>query len=211
MARKFVVVVDDYRGGCYAPFKNIGEFSPNPQLITKNPEDVALVVFTGGEDVSPSLYNEKPNRKTYSNLSRDLREKSIFESAVAANIPIAGICRGSQLLCALSGGKLIQHVSGHAGSHIMTTNEGEVITVTSTHHQMQLPPPESTLVGWAAPKLSSCYEGPPGVHYKPEFEYEIVHYPHTKALAMQYHPEFMSPESRGFKYCEEIVRKYLLK
>lgn len=209
MQERFVVVVDDYGGSYYRPFDHIGPLEVNPEVIVRHPEKVALVVFTGGEDVSPHIYGEQANRKTYANVNRDVREKAAFEAAVKSGLPIAGICRGSQLICALSGGKLAQDITGHHRSHMVETDQGEKILVSSTHHQMQLPPDNAKIVAWASPMRSAHYEGPPGVFYNPPHEYEVVYYPNTNAVGMQYHPEFMKREERGFRYCGELVERFL--
>lgn len=206
--KKYVLIVDDTRGYCYAPFKHLGLLCSDPTILAKTPDKVALVVFTGGEDVSPSIYNEKPHKSTCSNLTRDIRESKVFDYACKLRIPIFGICRGAQLVCALSGGKLVQHISGHGRNNSMTTNKGEIFVVTSTHHQMQLPPKDAEVIGWAMPRLSTCYYGAEK-EYTPEMEYEVVYYPNTNAIGMQYHPEFMDANNRGFQFCGEIIQKYL--
>lgn len=53
-----------------------------------------VVLFTGGEDVDPSLYGCKKFSNTYSNLDRDLEEKKIFESVDPNKQVCLGICRG---------------------------------------------------------------------------------------------------------------------
>ena len=52
-----------------------------------------IVMFTGGEDVDPSLYGAEKHRTTHSNLERDLYEKSVFEK-INPNQLVVGICRG---------------------------------------------------------------------------------------------------------------------
>ena len=63
-------------------------------------------------------------------------------------------------------------------------------------------------VAWANPKLSKYYEGPNGVYYNPEKEHDVVFYPETNALGLQYHPEFMPEESEGFKYASELISRF---
>lgn len=62
-------------------------------VLTKSLEDADVVLFTGGEDVDPSLYGKKKHRLTFSNLSRDLEEKAIFEKVHPDQLCL-GICRG---------------------------------------------------------------------------------------------------------------------
>ena len=69
-----------------------------PKFLDK-PKDFGLVLFTGGEDVHPSLYNDtSPKRYCATNLSRDKIEQDIFKVALDNSIPMTGICRGSQFL-----------------------------------------------------------------------------------------------------------------
>ena len=57
---------------------NYSSWIDNHKLVDKV-EDADIVLFTGGEDVDPSLYGCKKHPTTYSNLQRDLEEKAIFE------------------------------------------------------------------------------------------------------------------------------------
>ena len=169
--------------------------------ITTNPgdlSDVDLLFFTGGADVSPQLYNERPHPYTGSSISRDEFELNLFSEAVRIGVPIFGICRGSQLLCVANGGRLIQDVKGHAGVfHWADTSIGQKIYVSSTHHQMVLPPQEATVLAWASPVLSTGHyqngdQDNVPASTSPDFkEVEATWYPKTKSLGVQWHPEFM--------------------
>lgn len=72
---------------------NYVNFIENVQLVEKL-EDAQLVVFTGGEDVTPSLYGCKKHRTTYSNLKRDQDEQAIFNKIDPKKQVCLGICRG---------------------------------------------------------------------------------------------------------------------
>ena len=169
-----------------------------------------LVLFTGGTDVSPIMYGQVSHPKTgAADKVRDIREKSIFEKALKEDIPMAGICRGSQFLCVMNGGKLIQHVAGHALSytHKMITADGEEMDVTSTHHQMMQPDESGKLLAWAE-GLSSFYEGPLGQDVPLSIngvEPEVVVWEETRSVGFQYHPEYMYLDSPAVKYFFEIV------
>ncbi|WP_063747464.1 MULTISPECIES: gamma-glutamyl-gamma-aminobutyrate hydrolase family protein [Kitasatospora] len=80
------------------------------------------LVISGGEDVDPVLYGERPHEKTIANApERDLWEAALIRAALAAGTPLLGICRGMQLLNVVCGGSLIQHlpdVVGEELSHI---------------------------------------------------------------------------------------------
>ena len=66
-------------------------------------------LFTGGHDVSPELYNEKPLDGMVSCcMKRDKMESYILKKAIQIDKPILGICRGIQFINAALGGTLYQ-------------------------------------------------------------------------------------------------------
>ena len=206
---KVVVVVGDRRlgGSYYRPFADIAP-QGDCELIFTRPKQVLCAVFTGGEDVDPSFYGRSRNSKTNSNAYRDKEEQMFFREAAKHHIPMAGICRGAQFLCAMNGGILAQHITGHGGNHPIRTLNG-IIEVTSTHHQMQIPPGGAIMLAWADPKRSKCYEGENDEELYPKYEAEGVYYPATQSLGMQWHPEFMRKESEGFQYSVSLIQKLL--
>lgn len=211
-----------------------GQVSPFNQVFTKGlhvtPKDIkdgapidALVIW-GGEDISPSLYNDTVSIYTGASerLSyRDQIESAAVYEAIRRDIPVIGICRGAQLVCALSGGRLIQHVTNHTISHPMRTVDGRTVETSSMHHQMMYPydlPEEAyELLAWCAPKRSTMYvvsddnHEEKGMEEHPECE--VVWFPKSKCLAIQGHPEFhRHPETDVFvQYCMELTRKYVLR
>lgn len=184
--------------------------------------DIDALVIWGGEDISPSIYHDTVDRHTYAPAQpsrRDVVEISACEAAIARGIPIIGVCRGAQLVCALAGGRLIQHVNGHGGSHMMETNDGQSIRTTSVHHQMMYPfEVEHVLLAWASPSRSNVYEvgtstiGKDDIDMEGKPEPEVVWFPGIKALAIQGHPEFVSnPDTNeSVQYCLSKVDQYIL-
>jgi gamma-glutamyl-gamma-aminobutyrate hydrolase PuuD len=175
-----------------------------------------VVLFGGGADISPSLYGQKKNRHTGATdqpSARDTQEKIIFGLAVEAKAKMLGICRGAQLVCALSGGSLVQHVNNHSGpDHDMTTKEGTVINVCSVHHQMMNPfKVKHELIAWASRKLSNVYLIENDKDIEVDVEPEVVYFPETRALGIQYHPEFMGMKDEAVIYARALVSQYLLK
>ena len=66
-------------------------------------------LFTGGQDVSPELYHEKPLRATLEVCpKRDRMELKLLKLAMEADKPILGICRGIQFINVALGGTLYQ-------------------------------------------------------------------------------------------------------
>ena len=209
-----VLVVSQYGDGFssyYWPFRSFGEFTSDESIIDSNPGSIALVLFTGGEDVSPELYGHEPSRRTYSSPNRDKFEVAVFKKALAAGLPMAGVCRGAQFLCVMAGGTMIQHVDNHGRTHNVRLLDGRVIEMSSTHHQMCSPPPDALVVGWSDQRLSGVYIGSGDEALSPpEKEVEVVYYPNIRAIGMQYHPEIMEPGSPGCQFAAELVNTYLM-
>ena len=178
-------------------------------------KDGDVLLLGGGADISPSLYKQEPNRYCGASASpsdRDAEERMIVQNAVRSGIPIVGICRGAQLLCAMSGGSLYQHVVNHSGAnHTMITVDGDKLDVTSAHHQMMNPMgSKHELIAWAEDVMSPVHliEGDSNVSV--DIEPEVVYFKETKGLAIQYHPEFMARSEDAVEYARNLVQKYLI-
>lgn len=179
--------------------------------------DADVALFTGGEDVTPSMYGEPVGRFTGNNLGRDKAEALAFDLCNDMGVKKLGICRGSQFLTVMSGGSLIQDVTGHGGTHEVYTDKGDVFLMSSTHHQMMNPfvlkPGEFVVRAWAEKRSINYLNG--WNQNVPEFrdrgiDPEVVWYPKTKSLCIQPHPELMRPDSPGVEYCRQLVREHLL-
>lgn len=180
-------------------------------------ENANLVVFTGGTDISPSLYGKKAHPMTQdSDKPRDAWEKEVFTVAHARKIPMVGICRGAQFLCAMNGGILVQH-QRHPSRHIMHTDDGLQLEVTSDHHQRAFPwvsGLEFRLIGWSD-NLSPFSEGESSEDsLKGQKEAEIVYYPKTRSLGIQSHPEWQWPahneaDHKTIMYMRSLINKLI--
>jgi GMP synthase-like glutamine amidotransferase len=177
-------------------------------------EDADVVMFTGGEDVHPSLYGEPMGAFTGSNLYRDMIEKEAFLKAKELDKPCIGICRGSQFMSVMAGGKLVQHQNNPKFMHSVITSNGQELMVTSTHHQAQfpfkLPKEDYEILAWTE-GISEFHLDGNQKEMNPPVEVEICYYRKTKSLGIQCHPEMMvgsHPET--FEYLTMLVNKYLL-
>jgi|GEM_PF-929523 len=78
-------------------------------------EGVDAVVFTGGPDISPSLYFEQEpwhgieEERDY-NAERDVSDYILMDYCLDNDIPMMGLCRGMQMLGVVSGAEVIQDI-----------------------------------------------------------------------------------------------------
>jgi gamma-glutamyl-gamma-aminobutyrate hydrolase PuuD len=114
------------------------------------------LLFSGGSDLDPSLYDQEPHEKTFGiHEARDRAELALLEAALARDMPVLAICRGSQVMNVARGGDLVQHLPevvgdekhkhtpGTFADHGVTLEEGtrlgsllgERAQVKSHHHQ----------------------------------------------------------------------------
>jgi len=191
------------------------DFTISKELDNK----VDLVIFKGGVDVNPSLYGEEKIPAT--NMPDNNADKVDIDAYLFARenkIPMMGICRGSQFLTVMNGGRLIQDVTGHGGNHNIKFNDDSVFDMTSTHHQMMNPffdlieDVDYVLHAWAEKPLSIkymtdladvksgliAYADKNNVIREPE----IVYYKKTNCLAIQGHPEYAT--------CSDVTRNKLI-
>lgn len=174
-----------------------------------NPEELtdvnsALVVW-GGSDIEPGLYGHEKGKRTSTYPSRDKIEWALMQQAIKMGIPIFGVCRGAQMLCAAAGGFLLQHVDNHVGSHNIITHVGDTLPVNSIHHQMMagLEKVDHELLAWSEHQRSEQY-----LFKKDELfaipdgwkEPEYVYFPKIKGHAVQWHPEMMSEKAAATQF-----------
>lgn len=178
-----------------------------PAQLHKN----GVLLLWGGEDIGTDIYGQQPYnahaRKVAS--KRDLKEKALFSEAVNLGIPIIGICRGAQMVCALSGGTLAQHIDNHGRSHSVTLHdEGDVtMMVNSSHHQMMLPPLSAEILASSIGTTGIMGDGGSGYYHTVN---EVVYFPTTNALGIQPHPEWANCPREFVHYCTRKIKEYLL-
>ncbi len=213
MSKKVLIVGEGVNKTYHNPFEKFGDPAYDCDVLWTEPHTINLVVFTGGSDVSPALYGQEASQGTFTAPRRDIFEGIAYTKARSMGLRMAGICRGAQFLNIMAGGKLVQHLEGHTQYHQMKTISDEEFEISSTHHQMMIPPEDHLLVGWAAKKRSKEYIGENNKTIKPvpEKETEVIYWPRIRAVGMQYHPEMMGEHTRGFKFAAELVEKYLFR
>lgn len=171
----------------------------------KNNKVPDLLCFTGGSDIDPKLYGEQRIFETqYTHPNRDKGEIEIFQKFIS--IPKIGICRGAQLCNVLSGGSMWQDVNNHHGNHDirdLLLNPGEMIEVTSTHHQMMEPGNEGVVL--ATTHRATNFKSWDKKKNMPKYDSEVVWYWNTNSLCFQPHPEYGKDKKM------EPMREYFFK
>lgn len=197
-----------------APFSQL--FTSTCQLLkTEDVQRCTHLLLWGGEDISPSLYGEWPNRHCEGGLipsKRDQFEWSCLKLSQGLGIKTIGVCRGAQLLCAFDGGRLAQDIGGHSSGHNIRTKQGEVLWTQGNHHQMMMPRDNAEILATVDKQLTELYiDKNNAITYFPKgfLEPEVVHFPEIKAVGFQYHPEWGDVRSRAVTYTLEVVDHYL--
>lgn len=172
-------------------------------------EAADLVQFTGGEDVTPSLYGQAAHARTCNNPIRDRQEARVFKLARKLDKPMAGICRGGQFLNVMSGGSMWQDVNKHTTPHeAKDTRTGQLVVVTSTHHQMMIPGEAGEVI--LDCKISTfkvgCKNVPTHIvlantDSQDERDIEAVYYRKFNTFCFQPHPEF--------ERCPDLAKAYM--
>jgi putative glutamine amidotransferase len=129
---------------------------PAPEGVAETLDALDGVIFSGGADLDPGLYDAQPHPETDDpREARDKAELELLRAALDRDMPVLAICRGSQVLNVVRGGDLVQHLPekvGHdrhrhepgafsdhdvsvAGESRLGTLIGERAPVKSHHHQ----------------------------------------------------------------------------
>ncbi|UOF80614.1 gatase1 [Caudoviricetes sp.] len=148
------------------------------------------LVLWGGVDISPTIYKQKSLSFTQRpDKERDYVEITAIEEHINGGIPIVGVCRGAQLLCAVNGGTLYQHSEPHNHNHSLSTLDGKIFErVSAGHHQIMRPAGDFVLHAWN-PSPVLVWKDEENKHFKNNTA-EVVYWPKTKCLAIQPHPEW---------------------
>ena len=192
----------------------------------KNLKEDDVVVFGGGTDINPILYQTKKSRQTFCHAAgpgtRDEHEAAVFDLAVKKRAMMLGICRGSQLLAALSGHTLYQDISGHGRDHQIEADPDFVDLnkfpqhsfCISTHHQAVRKMDNSMQVLYtASPKLSyyAVITDDKVIDTKEDPDYEEVEIytiPKYKILGIQGHPEYAANDHPFTDLSRKLFKHY---
>ena len=83
------------------------------------------LIFSGGSDLDPELYGDRAHPETNGVVrERDDFELELMRAALARDVPVLAICRGSQMLNVALGGGIEQHVPDRVGNDLHKETSG---------------------------------------------------------------------------------------
>jgi putative glutamine amidotransferase len=131
-----------------------------PLLIAPTPADLDEpgelldlldgVLVTGGADVDPASYGERPHAETApATPDRDAFELRLVRAAAARDLPCLGICRGMQVVNVAYGGALEQHLPDRLDHDIHRGDDGQF-----SDHQVEVEPESLAAIAAGATRVA---------------------------------------------------------
>ena len=177
------------------------------------------LLLPGGGDIDPRLYFQERHRMVKGvSRSRDALEIWLFQNALAADLPVFGICRGIQIMSVAMRGSLYQdiedrvprrtlphtrQVDGTDSRHHMRITEGSLLhqltdehasTVNSSHHQA----------------VDAVGEGLVVTAHASDGTIEAIEHPDKRfMLGVQYHPERMLHHSELREHAGKLFEAFI--
>jgi putative glutamine amidotransferase len=130
---------------------------PTAEGVEETLDALDVLLLSGGADLDPASYGAEAHPETNGvRPERDRAELALLEGALARDMPVLAVCRGSQVLNVARGGDLVQHLPelvGHEGHKetpgVFADHEVEVVPDTKLHD----------VVGDRAPVKSHHHQG----------------------------------------------------
>ena len=129
---------------------------PSSEAIEETLDALDGIIFSGGGDLDPETYGAEPHPETNGVYAeRDSAELVLLQAALARDMPVLAVCRGSQVLNVARGGDLVQHLPEVVG-HERHRDPGAM-----TDHDVTVKPESrlGTILGDRAPVKSSHHQG----------------------------------------------------
>jgi putative glutamine amidotransferase len=130
---------------------------PSEEAIEETLAVLDGIVFSGGSDVHPELYDADPHPETTDvREERDRAELALLSAALERDMPVLAVCRGSQVLNVARGGDLVQHLPEILGHERHRHKPGEF-----SDHEVRLDAATRVggLLGERAPVKSHHHQG----------------------------------------------------
>ena len=89
---------------------------PSEQGVAETLDALDGLLLSGGADLDPGSYGADAHPATSGTRpARDRAELALLEAALARDLPVLAVCRGSQVLNVARGGDLVQHLPEQIG------------------------------------------------------------------------------------------------
>jgi gamma-glutamyl-gamma-aminobutyrate hydrolase PuuD len=130
---------------------------PSEEGVEETLDAVDGLLFSGGGDLDPTTYDAEPHPATSGvRAERDRAELALLEAALARDMPVLAVCRGSQVLNVVRGGDLVQHLPEIVGDERHKERLGEF-----SEHEVAVSSDSrlGALLGDRSPVKSSHHQG----------------------------------------------------
>lgn len=199
MIRIYVEGMDGGIKDMLAKMKVMGILDNEVLFFSEDHADV--IFFSGGADVSPSLYGER-NIASSCNYSRDVHCVELYKNAKKNGKKVLGICRGAQFISVMLGGKMWQDIESHPYMHGTETG----LIINSTHHQ-GIQPGEHLGEIIHRPNFAFSATGNDGKMVRDVKNVES--YRGDKHFCVQWHPEYFQEWTPAWRWYAENLKNFL--
>lgn len=186
---------------------------PSEEGVDETLDALDGLLLSGGADLDPASYDADPDPAT-NNIrpERDRAELALLEGALARDMPVLAVCRGSQILNVARGGDLVQDLPGAVGDERHRETPG-----TFSEHPVRIEDGSrlGSIVPEHGPVMSSHHqgfgrigEGLREVAWADDGTVEALEDPgHEFALGVLWHPE-AGADARLFEALVAEARRY---
>jgi len=130
---------------------------PSEDGVEETLDAIHGLIFSGGPDLDPDTYGQEAHPATDApRPERDHAEIALLSTALARDLPVLAVCRGSQILNVALGGDLLQHLPELVGDEKHKEIQG-----TFSDHDVSLVPGTrlASLLGERTPVKSHHHQG----------------------------------------------------
>ena len=185
---------------------------PSDEGVVETLDALDGLLLSGGADLDPASYGAEAHAETAGDPRRDRAELALLEAALARDMPVLAVCRGSQVLNVARGGDLVQHLPEVVGHE-----QHRAVRGVFSEHPVRIEDDSALgrLLGARAPVKSHHHQGfgrvgagLREVAWAEDGTVEGVEDPDRRfALGVLWHPE-AGEDARLFEALVEEARRY---